>query len=74
MIALNYTVLLNGYNPWLNIRWENYFIETSVVLTSVMLAFNKKIINIKYILSLWCLYIANLKVECEIFHINVKKR
>ncbi len=42
-IALNYTVMLNGYSQWLNIKGEkNYFIEASVVLLSVMLAFNHK--------------------------------
>ncbi len=38
LIAVNYTVMLNGYSQWLNIKGENYFIETSVVLISVMLA------------------------------------
>ncbi len=41
-IALNSTVMLNGHSQWLNIRGGNYFIETSVVLISVMLAFNHK--------------------------------
>ncbi len=34
--------LLNGYSQWLNIKGKNYFIETSVVLISVMLVFNHK--------------------------------
>ncbi len=42
LIALKYTVLLNGYSQWLNIKGENNLIETSVVLISMMLAFNHK--------------------------------
>ncbi len=42
LIALNYTVMLNGYRQWLNIRGENSFIETLVVLVSVILAFSHK--------------------------------
>ncbi len=42
LIAVNYTVMLNGYSQWLNIKGKNNFIETSVVLISVMLAFNHK--------------------------------
>ncbi len=41
LIALNYTVMLNGYSQWLNIQGI-FFIATSVVLKSVMLAFNHK--------------------------------
>ncbi len=37
--ALNYTVILNGYSQWLNIKGKHNFIET---LISVMLAFNHK--------------------------------
>ncbi len=51
LIPLNYTVMLNGYSQWLNIKGENYFIETSVVLISVMLAFNHKKDAIKEILK-----------------------
>ncbi len=70
LIALNYTVMLNGYSQWLNIKGENNFIETSVVLISVMLAFNHKKDAIKEILnSLCCLYIVHLKIECEIIAI-----
>ncbi len=43
LIALNYTVMLNGHRQRLNIQGKkNYFIETSVVLISVILAFNHK--------------------------------
>ncbi len=43
LISLNYTVMLNGYSQWLNIKGKkNNFIETLVVLISVMLAFNHK--------------------------------
>ncbi len=42
LIAVDYTVMLNGYSQWLNIKGKNNFIETSVVLISVMLAFNHK--------------------------------
>ncbi len=38
LIAVNYTVMLNGYSQWL----KNNFIETSVVLVSVILAFSHK--------------------------------
>ncbi len=69
LIALNYAVLLNGYSQWLNIKGKKYFTETSVVLISVMLAFNHKKVNIKNILSLCCLYIVHLKIECEIIAI-----
>ncbi len=51
LIALNYTVMLNGYSQWLNIKEKNNFIETSVVLISVMLAFNHKKDAIKEILK-----------------------
>ncbi len=34
LIAVNYTVMLNGYSQWLNIKGEKKFIETSVVLIS----------------------------------------
>ncbi len=56
LIALNYTVMLNGYSQWL-LRGENNFIETSVVLISVMLAFNHKKDAIKEILKIYCLYV-----------------
>ncbi len=50
LIAVNYTVILNGYSQWLNIKGKkNNFIETSVVLISVMLAFNHKTYAIKEI-------------------------
>ncbi len=45
-----------------------FFIETSVVLISVMLAFNHKKDAIKE-MSLCCLYIVHLKIECEIIAI-----
>jgi len=57
MIALNYTVMLNGYSPWLNIRRENYFIVTSVVLTSVMPAFNKKKLKKNKIYTVFMLFV-----------------
>ncbi len=57
LIALNYTVMLNGCSQWLNIKGKNYFIETSVVLISVMLAFNHKKDAIKEILKIYCLYV-----------------
>ncbi len=42
-IAIIYTVMLNGYNQWLNIRGGGvYFIESSLVLVSVMHAFSHK--------------------------------
>ncbi len=53
LIAVNYTVMLNGYSQWLNIKGEFFFfIETSVVLISVMLAFNHKKDAIKEILKM----------------------
>ncbi len=73
LIALNYTVMLNGYSQWLNIKGKNNFIETSVVLISVMLAINHKKDAIKEILKIYCLlcclYIVHLKIECEIIAI-----
>ncbi len=72
LIALNYTVMLNVYSQWLNIKGEKNFIETSVVMISVMLAFNHKkdaLKKYKNILSLCCLYIVHLKIECEIIAI-----
>ncbi len=69
LIAVNYTVMLNGYSQWLNIKGEFFFIETSVVLISVMLTFNHKKDAIKEILKIYCLccfYIVHLKIECEI--------
>ncbi len=44
-IALNYTVMLNGYSQWLNIREKNKF--TLIVFISVMLAFNRKKMPLK---------------------------
>ncbi len=56
LIAVNYTVMLNGYSQWLNIKGEFFFfIETSVVLISVMLAFNHKKDAIEEILNIYCL-------------------
>ncbi len=72
LISLNYTVMLNGYSQWLNIRGKNYFIETLVVLVSVILAYNQKKMPLnkqtKNTLSLCCLYI-NLKIEYTIIAI-----
>ncbi len=42
LIALNYTVMLNGFSQLLNIREKIYFIETSVLLVSMILAFSHK--------------------------------
>ncbi len=39
------------------LRGKNYFIETSVVLISVMLAFNHKKDAIKQILKIYCHYV-----------------
>ncbi len=40
-----YTVMLNGYSQWLNIREKNKF--TLIVFISVMLAFNHKNMPLK---------------------------
>ncbi len=50
LIALIYTVMLNGYNQWLNIKKkkDQFPIETSVVLLSVILAFIEKMPLDKY--------------------------
>ncbi len=69
LIAVNYTVMLNGYSQWLNIKGEKYFIETSVVLISVMLAFNHKKDAIKEILKIYCLYVV---CTLYILRLNVK--
>ncbi len=64
LIALNYTVMLNGYSQWLNIK------GTSVVLISVMLAFNHKKDAIKEILlKIYCLYVV---CTLYIWRLNVK--
>ncbi len=44
-LQLNYIVMLNGYSQWFDIQGENNFIETSVVLISMMLAYKKYAIN-----------------------------
>ncbi len=69
LIAVNYTVMLNGYSQWLNIKGKNNFIETSVVLISVMLAFNRKKDAIKEILKIYCLYVV---CTLYIWRLNVK--
>ncbi len=69
LIAVNYTVMLNGYSQWLNIKGKNYFIETSVVLISVMLAINHKTDAIKEILKIYCLYVV---CTLYIWRLNVK--
>ncbi len=69
LIAVNYTVMLNGYSQWLNIKGKNIFIETSVVLISVMLAFNHKKDAIKEILKIYCLYVV---YTLYIWRLNVK--
>ncbi len=67
LIAFNYTVMLNGHSQWLNIEKKNNFLETSVVLVSVILAFSHKKYAIKQILKILCLcFYINLKIECEI--------
>ncbi len=38
LTALNYTVMLNGYSQWLDIKGKKKNLETSAVLLSVMLA------------------------------------
>ncbi len=53
-------------------KGKNYFIATSVVLISVMLAFNHKKMPLKkYKKSIvfMFLYIVHLKIECEIIAI-----
>ncbi len=71
-------------SQWLNIKGENYFIETSVVLISVMLAFNHKKDaikrNIRNILSLlfvhctfedWMWNYRNIKVYLKTLMLSV---
>ncbi len=41
LIALNYTVMLNGYSQWLNIKGKKQFYR-DISNISVMLAFNHK--------------------------------
>ncbi len=50
LIAVNYTVMLNGYSQWLNIKGEKQFYR-------VMLAFNHKKDAIKEIFKIYCLYV-----------------
>ncbi len=42
LIALNYTVMLNGYSQCLNIKGEKQFYRDISILISVILAFNRK--------------------------------
>ncbi len=63
LIALNYTVTLNSYSQWLNIK------GSVVVLISVMLAFNHKTDAIKEILKIYCLYVV---CTLYIWRLNVK--
>ncbi len=63
LIALNYTVTLNSYSQWLNIK------GSVVVLISVMLAFNHKKDAIKEILNIYCLYVV---CTLYIWRLNVK--
>ncbi len=45
LIAFNYTVMLNGYSQWLNIKRKKLFHRD--ILISVMLAFNHKKMPLK---------------------------
>ncbi len=40
LIGVNYTVMLNGYSQWLNIKGEKLFYRD--IFISVMLTFNHK--------------------------------
>ncbi len=54
LIAVNYTVMLNGYSQWLNIKGEKQFYWDISILISVMLAFNHKKNAIKEIFRKMC--------------------
>ncbi len=67
LIALNYTVMLNGYTQWLNIKGKKQLYKE--ILIWVMLAFNHKRDAIKYILNIYCLYVV---CTLYIWRLNVK--
>ncbi len=58
LTALNYTVMLNGYSQWLNIK-KNNFLETSVVSVSLILTFSHKKDAIEQVLKIYCLYVVS---------------
>ncbi len=62
-IAVNYTVMLNGYSQWLNIKGEKQFYRDIVVLISVMLAFNHKKDAIKEIIKIYCMLFLHCTFE-----------
>ncbi len=58
LISLNYTVMLNGYSQWLNIKGgKQFYRDIRLVLISVMLTFNHKKDAIKEILKIYCLHV-----------------
>ncbi len=71
LIAFNYTVLLNGYSQWLNIRGGVFHRDIGSIV-SVILAFSHKHMPLKNyktnMLSLCSLYII-LKILSEIIAI-----
>ncbi len=67
LIALNYNVMLNGYNQWLSIR-GNFFIGKSVLIGISDTGLQSKKDAIKQILKIYCLYV----VCTLILRLNVK--
>ncbi len=52
LIAVNYTVMLNGYSQWLNIKGEKLFYRD---ISSIDISDKKD--AIKEILKIYCLYV-----------------
>ncbi len=74
LIALNYTVMLNGYSQWLNIRKKKNP-RASVVLVSVILVLSHKKDAIKQILKIYGLYdVSTLiwKLNEKLLQCNIK--
>ncbi len=84
LISLSYTVMLNGYSQWLNIKGEKLFYRDISSVVSVILAFSHKHKDvIKQILKIYCLYVVctsirRLNVKLlqykSIFKVSLKRR
>ncbi len=70
LIAVNYTVMLNGYCQWLNINGKKLFYrDISSIDIRPSIIKKDAIKEILKIYCLCCLYIVHLKIECEIIAI-----
>ncbi len=61
LIALNYTVMLNGYSQWLDIKGEKQFYRdiSSIDISDDILII--KINHKKEILKIYCLYVCTFE-------------